>query len=147
MVIIAIASAMGWAITVLRIPQNMVNFCMQYVSNKFAFLFLVNILLLVIGCILDQAPALLIMVPILLPIATKFGIDPVHFGLIICTVVTMGNCTPPVGLSMYTVNSILDCSLGEYTREMVPWLISFVVAVGILVFFPAPFLFLQDLLF
>ena len=77
----------------------------------------------------------------------SIGIDPVHFGMIICTVVTMGNCTPPVGLSMYTVNSIIDCSLGEYTKEMIPWLATFLIAMAILAFFPAPFMWLQSVLY
>ena len=63
--------------------------------------------------------------------------------MIICTVVTMGNCTPPVGLSMYTVNSMIDCSLGEYTKQMNPWLATFLIAMAILAFFPAPIIRLE----
>lgn len=147
MFIIAFSAIFGYGVPIERVPQVVTNLMIGISTNPNVILLVLVVLLTIIGMFMEGAATILILTPVLMPLIANVGIDPVHFGLIICTVVTMGNCTPPVGLSMYTVNSILDCSLGEYTREMVPWLISFVVAVGILVFFPAPFLFLQDLLF
>ena len=112
-------------------------------NNPQLILILVILMLTVVGMFMERAATILILTPILLPVIKSIGIDPVHFGMIIRTVVTMGNCTPPVGLSMYTVNSVIDCSLGEYTKEMVPWLSTFLIAMAILAFFPAPFMWLK----
>ena len=75
------------------------------------------------------------------------GIDPVHLGLLMCVIVTMGVNTPPVGMSMYTVNTILDCSLQEYTKSMIPFLAAILLAIGLLAFLPDVVLFLPRLLY
>ena len=110
-------------------------------------LLLLVVLLVFIGMFMEGAATILILTPVFMPMIQSLGIDPVLFGLIFCTVVTLGNCTPPVGLSMFTVNSILDCSLQEYCKEMVPWLITFLLSVVIIILVPGPFMYLQEAFF
>ena len=136
MLIIAIASAMGWAITVLRIPQNMVDFCMKYISDKYMFLLFVNILLLILGCVLDQAPALLIMVPVLLPIAMKYGIDPIHFGILLCFNLTVGLITPPVGMTLFVTANVAQIKLTNIFKSIMPFVVIAILALFIITYVP-----------
>ena len=82
-----------------------------------------------------------------MPIITKVGIDPVHFGLVMMTTVTLGGMTPPVGVAMYTVCGMLNCSMDEYTLEALPLLAAVIVLVAILIYFPSIVLVLPDLIF
>ena len=136
MIIIAVAAAMGYAITILRIPQNMVAFWMGVIGSKMAFLIFVNILLLVLGCFLDQSPALLIMVPILLPIAEAFGIDPIHFGIICCFNLTVGLITPPVGMTLYVTANVAGIKLTDLFRRIVPFVIVGIIALIVITYVP-----------
>lgn len=123
MFIISIATAMSYAITVLRIPQNILNICLEYVHSPAMFLLLTNIVLLVLGCVLDQSPALLMMVPILLPVAMEFGIDPVHFGVLCCFNLTVGLITPPVGMTLFVTANVAEVKLTELYRKIMPFVI------------------------
>lgn len=123
MFIISIATAMSYAITVLRIPQNILNICLEYVHSPAMFLLLTNIVLLVLGCVLDQSPALLMMVPILLPVAMEFGIDPVHFGVLCCFNLTVGLITPPVGMTLFVTANVAEVKLTELYRKIMPFVV------------------------
>ena len=135
--IIAVASAMGWAITTLQIPQRIITFCMTYISSPSMFLLFVNILLLIIGMILDVSPAMLIMVPILLPVAMAYGIDPLHFGVLICINLTVGLITPPVGMTLFIVSNVGRIKLTELYRAILPFVIVGLVLLAFLTFVPA----------
>ncbi len=147
MFIIAFSAIFGYGVPIDRVPQVVTSFMTGLTTNPQIILLLLVLMLTIIGMFMEGAATILILTPVFLPMITSLGIDPVHFGLIMATVVTMGNCTPPVGLSMYAVNSILDCSLQEYTKAMWPWLGMFIVSMLILVLFPQPFLFFANALF
>jgi tripartite ATP-independent transporter DctM subunit len=147
MFIIALSAIFGYGVPIEKVPQVVSQFMVGISTNPNIILLLLVLILTLVGMFMEGAATILILTPVFMPLVLKMGIDPVHFGLIVCTVVTMGNCTPPVGLSMFTVNSIIGCSLNEYTKEMVPWLATFLIAMVVLVFLPGPFLFLQNLLF
>lgn len=147
MFIIAFSAIFGYGVPIDKVPQLVTSFMVGITTSPSLILLLLVLVLTLVGMFMEGAATILILTPVFMPLITSMGIDPVHFGLIVCVVVTMGNCTPPVGLSMFTVNSIIGCSLNEYTREMVPWLTSFLLAIAVLVFFPGPFLYLQNLLF
>lgn len=89
----------------------------------------------------------LLLTPIFLPIIRSVGIDPVHFGLLMMTIVTMGGMTPPVGATMYTTCSLLDCPTDEYVKESIPFVIAIIIEVIILAAFPQIILFLPNLIF
>lgn len=126
--IIGIASAMGYSITVLRIPQDLVQFFSQFLNSPIAFLMFVNILLLILGLFMDQAPALLVITPVLLPLAIKFGIDPIHFGILTCFNLTIGLITPPVGMQLFVGANVGGVKLSELYKSIWPF-----VVVGIFV--------------
>lgn len=134
--IIAVASSMGWAITTLQIPQQIIAFCMEYIHSKAMFLIFVNILLLMIGMILDQSPALLIMVPILLPVALAYGVDPLHFGLLVCLNLTVGLITPPVGMTLFVTANVGRVKLTDLYREIWPFVGVSLVVLVLITFIP-----------
>ena len=136
MLIISISSAMGWAITALRIPQTVTDFFISYAGSKFVFLLFVNILLIVIGTILDQSPALLIMVPILLPVALQFGIDPLHFGIMVIVNLCIGLITPPVGMTLFVVTNVARIRLSEMYRAILPFLVCEAVVLALVTYIP-----------
>lgn len=147
MFIIAFSAILGYGVPIDRVPQAVTGFMVGISSNPTIILLVLVVLLVFIGMFMEGAATILILTPVFMPMIQSLGIDPVLFGLIFCTVVTLGNCTPPVGLSMFTVNSILDCSLQEYCKEMVPWLITFLLSVVIIILVPGPFMYLQEAFF
>ena len=136
MFIIAVASAMGWTVTTLQIPQQIANFCMQYISTPTQFLLFVNFLLLIIGMILDQSPALLLMVPILLPVATEYGIDPLQFGLIVCINLTVGLITPPVGMTLFVTSNVSGVKLTTLYRRIIPFVLAGLLVLILITYIP-----------
>ena len=147
MFIIAFSAILGYGVPIDRVPQAVTGFIVGISTNPTVILLLLVALLVFIGMFMEGAATILILTPVFMPMIQSLGIDPVLFGLIFCTVVTLGNCTPPVGLSMFTVNSILDCSLQEYCKEMVIWLITFLLSVVIIILVPGPFMYLQEAFF
>ena len=85
--------------------------------------------------------------PIFLPLVTKYGIDPVHFGLVFIIAATIGNYTPPVGAAMFVACQVLRCPISEYTRDSMPFLVAVTIVTLILIFVPSVVLFVPDLIF
>lgn len=147
MFIIAISNAMGWAITTMGLAKVMQDFFMTYVSSKYAFLLFVNILLLIIGMLLDASPALLMTVPILFPIAMAYGISPIHFGIVICLNLMIGNITPPVGMMLFVCSNVGKVSLSTMYKSILPFCFAAFIALGLVTFFPPLTTFLPALLY
>ncbi len=147
MMIISLTGLFGYGIPIDKIPQKITAFMTGITTNPALILILIIILLTFVGMFMEGTVVILLLTPILLPMCQSVGIDPVHLGLLMCVIVTMGVNTPPVGMSMYTVNTILDCSLQEYTKEMIPFLVVILAAISILAFFPDAVLFLPNLLY
>jgi TRAP-type C4-dicarboxylate transport system permease large subunit len=116
-------------------------------TNQHVVLLIVIGFLVIAGMFIEGSVCILLFTPILLPMVVALGVDPVHFGLIMCTTITMGLLTPPVGISMYAVCTILECQTSAYLREMFPFLITVVLELVILVYLPDVVLFLPRLLF
>jgi tripartite ATP-independent transporter DctM subunit len=114
MTLIACASAVGYIMALTRMPAKITGFFLSISSDKHVILFLINILLLVLGCLVDMAPSILICTPILLPVMTNFGVDPVHFGMIMMLNLGIGLCHPPVGATLF-----VGCAVGKVTIEQV----------------------------
>ena len=142
MMIIAVASLMGYAITVLRLPQIAIEWATASIGNQYIFLLFVNVLLLLLGCVLDQTPAMLLVVPILLPIATKFGIDPIHFGLIVCFNLTVALITPPVGMQLFIGANVGHIKLSSLFRSILPFAGVALITLFIITFVPSTSTFL-----
>src|SRR5271169_3848653 len=112
--LIACASSVGYIMALTQMPAKMTAFFLSISSNKYVILFLINILLLVLGTLLDMAPSILIATPILLPVMQNFGVNPVHFGMIMLLNLGIGLCHPPVGSILF-----VGCAVGKVTIEQV----------------------------
>jgi tripartite ATP-independent transporter DctM subunit len=114
MTLIAFASSVGYVMALMQVPARVTAVLLTLSSDKNVILFLINVLLLVLGCLLDMAPSILIVTPILLPVVMKFGVDPVHFGMIMLLNLGIGLCHPPVGAILF-----VGCAVGRVTIEQV----------------------------
>lgn len=135
--IIAVASGMGWVITALQIPQKVSAFFLAYANSKIIFLLMANLLLLVVGTMLDLAPALLIMVPVLLPVAREFGVDPIHFGVMVSVNLCIGLVTPPVGMTLFVTSNVAKISLSNMYKAILPFLGIEIVILMLITYLPA----------
>jgi len=111
---IGFSVAFGYLMALLQIPAKMTAFFLSISDNKYVILFLINILLLLLGTLVDMAPSILIATPILLPVMANFGVDPVHFGMIMLLNLGIGLCHPPVGAILF-----VGCAVGKVTIEEV----------------------------
>jgi tripartite ATP-independent transporter DctM subunit len=112
--LIACASSVGYIMALTQMPAKMTAFFLSISDNKYVILFLINILLLLLGTLVDMAPSILIATPILLPVMANFGVDPVHFGMIMLLNLGIGLCHPPVGAILF-----VGCAVGKVTIEEV----------------------------
>jgi tripartite ATP-independent transporter DctM subunit len=143
MLIIMFSAMIGYMITLERVPQDATSFLAGLSSDPQVLM----LLLAVFGMFLESTVITLLLTPILVPVVTRLGIDPVHFGLVMMTTVTLGGMTPPVGVAMYTVCGMLNCPMDEYTREALPFLAAVITLIVLMVFLPGVVLFLPNLLF
>lgn len=132
--LIAMANIFGWMIAFEQIPQLIANSMLSVSESPFVFLLLVNIFLLLIGMILDGIAALIILVPVLMPLVTAFQIDPIHFGVIICINLTIGLLTPPVGTGLFIVSSIAEVRFERLVKATMPFLIVAIVILFIITY-------------
>jgi tripartite ATP-independent transporter DctM subunit len=114
MALIAFAASVGYVMALMQVPARVTALLLTLSSDKNVILLLINVLLLVLGCLLDMAPSILICTPILLPVVVKFGVDPVHFGMIMLLNLGIGLCHPPVGSILF-----VGCAVGRVTIEQV----------------------------
>ncbi len=134
--IIAIATAMAWAVTTLGVAQALTSFCVTYISNKYVFLLFMNVLLLLVGMLLDASPALLLMVPILWPVANAMGIDVIHFGVIVCFNLMVGTLTPPVGMMLFITSNVGKVKLSVLYRTILPFVAAAVLVLMLITYVP-----------
>lgn len=132
MLVCGTAMALTWYLATAQVPQEMTRFMLNVTENRYVFLLILNVLLFVVGAVIDLTPALFLLVPILLPVSTHFGIDPVHFGVIMVANLSVGLITPPVGTVLYVGTTIGKIALHELVRELLPiYLILFLVVLMI----------------
>ncbi len=147
MLIIACSGIFGYATVYDGLPQTLAELITGITTNPTLLLFLVLVFLFFAGMFMEATVNTLLLTPIFLPIVKSVGIDPVHFGLLMMTIVTMGGMTPPVGVAMFTACSLLDCSTDEYIRESMPFIAAIVIQVVIMALFPETVLWLPNLVF
>jgi TRAP-type C4-dicarboxylate transport system permease large subunit len=134
--IVTAASIFAWLLTVSQAAAVFSNFILALTDNKWVFLILVNILMLVVGCFLDTIAAITILVPILLPVATRYGVDPVHFGLIMTLNLMIGLLHPPLGMVLFVLSRVAKLSVERTTMAILPWLVPLVLALLLITFVP-----------
>jgi tripartite ATP-independent transporter DctM subunit len=146
MSLIAAASAFGWMLAYLKVPALATNALLSITNNKYVLLLLINLLLLGLGCIMDMAPLILITTPILLPVLTNMGVDPVHFGVMLVLNLAVGLCTPPVGSALFVGCAIGKISIEKATKALLPFYFAMFVTLLLVTYIPEIVLFIPRLI-
>ncbi|AWI60241.1 TRAP transporter large permease [Sinorhizobium fredii] len=135
--IVTAASIFAWLLTISQAAQLLSGAILTITDNKWVFLILVNLLMLFVGCFLDTIAAITILVPILLPLTAQFGIDPVHFGLIMTLNLMIGLLHPPLGMVLFVLSRVAKLSVERTTMAILPWLLPLFIALILITFVPA----------
>lgn len=147
MLIILMSGMIGFAITFMQVPQAVSSALLNGLSEPTVIVAAILAILFVSGLFIESTVLVLILTPIFVPVITQLGFDPVHFGILMMTIVTLGGMTPPVGVAMFTVCSIMNVKIEHYVRESIPFLVAIVALVIALLFLPDVVLFLPRLVF
>jgi len=136
LIIVAAAGVFSWILAVLGVPQALLQGIVSLELSPLQFLLIVNLFLLLFGCLLDPTSAILLLTPILIPIIGHFGIDPVHFGVIMTVNLGIGMFTPPFGLNIFMAQSVLPCELGDIYGGLVPFFFAQLLALAAVTLLP-----------
>jgi tripartite ATP-independent transporter DctM subunit len=147
MLIIAMSGIFGYGLAYERAGDTFSRFMLGITNNPQVLLLLVVGAVFIAGMFIESTVIILLFTAILLPLVSEVGVDSVHFGIIFMLVVVLGLVTPPVGVSMYTVCSVLDCPVEDYLKECTPFILAIVLVDIILIFFPEIVLFIPNLIF
>jgi len=147
MTLIASASAFSWLMAYLRIPAQATELLLSITDNKVLLLMFINVLLLFLGMIMDMAPLILIVTPILYPVVVeKLGMSPIHFGIMLMINLAIGLCTPPVGSALFVGCAIGNISIEKATKAMIPFYIAMIVVLFLVTYIPEITMFLPNLI-
>ena len=144
--IIVAASVFGQYMSWERIPYQLAQSLMVFAGSPWLMLIVINLFLLLMGMFLEGGAVLIIVAPLLVPVVTQMGIDPVHFGLILIVNIMIGGITPPFGSMMFTTCSITKVSVGDFMKEIWPFIIALLVVLLVITYIPAVAMFLPNLL-
>ena len=146
MTLIAFAASVGYVMALMQVPARVTAMLLTLSSDKNVILLLINVLLLVLGCLLDMAPSILICTPILLPVVVKFGVEPVHFGMIMLLNLGIGLCHPPVGAILFVGCAVGRVTIEQVVREIWPFYAVMFIVLMLVTYIPSISLWLPRLL-
>ena len=146
MMLIGFAAAFGYMMALMQLPAKITQFFLSVSDNKYIILLLINIILLMLGCLMDMAPLIVICTPILLPVAVSIGIDPVHFGMILLVNLGMGLITPPVGATLFVGCAVGRVPISEMVRTIWPFYLAMLVVLALVTYVPAISMWLPSML-
>jgi tripartite ATP-independent transporter DctM subunit len=147
MLIIALSGPFSYALTWVQLPVVLSNLIFGITSNPQLLMLIMLVFLFITGMFVDSNVNFLLLTPIFLPMVKSLGVDPVHFGVLMATVVTLGVMTPPIGAALYTVCGIIDCPVEEYTKASLPFFFAIMLELAILVFIPQAITFIPNMIF
>jgi tripartite ATP-independent transporter DctM subunit len=147
LLIVAGASIFGYLITLTKVTDNVSELVLSITTQPWAILLLVNIFLLIVGCFMETIASITILVPVLLPLMDKIGVDPVHFGLIMVLNLMIGLLTPPVGMVLYILARVAGISFERTTKACLPFLIPLLVSLALVTYWPGMVMFLPNLFY
>jgi len=136
MLLVGTASLFAWLLSSQRVPQSLSALIQAVTTGPIAFLLLANLVMLILGAVLDGLPAMIMLVPVLLPMATQFGVDPLHFGIVLIANIGVGLFVPPVGLGLIVAAAIGRVSVSEVASPLLPYLVTMMATVLVITFWP-----------
>lgn len=147
LIVVAAANMLSWAVTMMNIPRMVSTLVYSITTSSVVFLIIVNLILIVAGMFLDATSAIMILAPVLLPIAVELGIDPLAFGIIITVNLSIGVLTPPVGLNLYVVSSLSKVDILRVSKAAIPFIIMIFAILVVASIFPQILTFLPTMLY
>jgi C4-dicarboxylate transporter DctM subunit len=144
--VVATAALLGWMVTYSGMPDQVAALLSTISANKYVLLLWLNVLFLVMGTFMESSAAIILLVPLLLPIVREYGIDLVHFGVIVTVNLCIGMVTPPVGITLFVASSISGASTSSIYRHLWPMLLAMIVVLFIITYVPQTILRLPQLL-
>jgi tripartite ATP-independent transporter DctM subunit len=147
LMLVMTASLMGWVLTRAQVPQQLGAWILGTTRNPLIILLMINIFLLIVGCFMEALAALIILVPVFMPVTQSVGIDPVHFGLVMVLNLMIGTLTPPVGIVLFVVARVANLPFEVVTKATAPFLIPLIVVLVLITIFPPLVLWLPNLIF
>lgn len=147
MIIVAAANVFAWILTRERIPQGVAESVLAFNLDPIALLLVLNVLILLLGMILDASAILILVTPVVMPAVLAVGIDPVHFGMVLILNMMIGLLTPPVGMALFIVANIAKSPIATVARETLPYILAFLVVLLLITFVPQLVLWLPDLVY
>lgn len=141
-----VANVAAWIMTTEQVPQAAAEAIRAFTDDPLVFLLLVNLILLIVGCLFDTVAAMVMFGPILIPMAEAFGIDPLHFGMIVCINLIIGMVTPPVGICLFVVSGIAKTPIERVVKESLPFLFWLLAVLAIVTYLPQSYLWLPRLM-
>ena len=147
MFIVAAASIFGWLLTATRVTDMVALWVLSFTHSPWVFLLLANLLMLFVGCFLEPTAAILILVPVLMPVVQQLGIDPVHFGLVMVLNLMIGLLHPPMGMVLYVLARVANLSIEKTTMAILPWLVPLLVSLVLITYVPSISLWLPHLFY
>lgn len=145
LIVIAVVALANWLLTFSRVPQHISQMVLDQVTSPWMFLILVNVILLIVGLFLEGIAAMLILLPILHPIAMSLGIDPVHFGIVVIFNLMIGLITPPMGICLFVSNSIANVGIASISKQIMPMFLVELLVLILITFVPSTVTFLPHL--
>ena len=136
MMIVCGATIFCYILSFERFPQMVANLFLTYVDNKYMALFVINVFLVFVGMFMDSSPSIIILTPVFLPVVTAFGVDPVHFGIIMILNLMIGLLTPPVGMVLYVLSKVSSVPFERICKATVPYIIMFYIILQIITYIP-----------
>ena len=146
LLVLATASMFSFILTFERIPHALAQFIVSYADNWILFIILVHIVFILLGMVMDALPAIIVLMPIFLPVAVSLGMEPIHLGILVAANVGIGMITPPVGICLFVACGISKTTIGAVVRPLLPFLIFLIFTLIIITMFPEITLFLPRLL-
>ena len=147
MMIVAAASCFSWILTKEQVPQSFAAWMVNTISNKYIFLLSVNIFLIIVGMFIEGNASMIVLGPLLHPVAVAYGIDPVHFAMVYIFNCTIGAFTPPMGTLIFVTCGITKCPTKDFIKESIPFYILFLIDIILLTYFPPLSTFLVKLIY
>jgi C4-dicarboxylate transporter DctM subunit len=144
-IIVAAATLYAWLLTISGVAQTTADFITGLHASPWVVLLIINILLLLVGCVLDTATALLVLAPLLLPVAKTLGVDPIHFGVIVVMNLTIGTFTPPFGINIFVFQAMFKVPATVLYPGLAPFIALAILALMLVTYIPALSLFLARL--
>lgn len=134
--ILATSVAFSRVLTLMQVPQSVSSWILAHFTNPVLLLVVINVFLLLVGMVMDTTPAILILTPILLPIVSRIGMDPIQFGIVMVVNLAIGFVTPPIGVNLFVASSLVDIPVMDIARKAMPMIVYFLIALLLITFVP-----------